>query len=176
MDNNTPSFDQDNDNGLPDPIFSSGSSSDPVTPSSPATPSTPTTPSSDPFSPSSPATANTPVTPSAHNIPSAVSTPPMPNLPPRSASSLQAKDPNLAWLELIGLLGFLGIGYLVTDQVEQGMIRLIGFMVFLFVGWAIVGLLSFVLIGLCLIPVMLAAQVGIPIWSAVQLRQQLLEG
>ncbi|MFP4321103.1 MAG: hypothetical protein ACLFTK_01475 [Anaerolineales bacterium] len=82
-------------------------------------------------------------------------------------------DPNYAWLELLGLLGFLGVGYLFADRVEEGLVRLIGFLVFIIGGWIIVSLLSVVIIGLCLIPFMLLAQFGIPIWSALQLRKEL---
>lgn len=82
-------------------------------------------------------------------------------------------DPNTAWLELLGFLGFLGIGYLVAGRTNDGIIRLVGYMIFTFVGWAIVGVLSLAIIGLCLIPVMLGAQIGIPIWSAITLKNDL---
>jgi hypothetical protein len=82
-------------------------------------------------------------------------------------------DPNVAWLELIGLIGFLGIGYLVAGRTNDGILRLIGFMAFLFVGWLITAILIAVIIGICLVPVMLVAQVAIPVWSALQLKAEL---
>jgi hypothetical protein len=82
-------------------------------------------------------------------------------------------DPNIAWLELIGFLGFLGIGYLVAGRVSDGIIRMVAYWVIMFVGWTIVALLTIVIIGFCLIPVMLVVQFGIPIWSALELRKSL---
>ena len=85
----------------------------------------------------------------------------------------QRVDPNIAWLELIGLMGFLGIGYMVANKVQEGIMRLVLYLVLMTVGWIIVAALSVVLIGLCLIPVMLAIQVAIPVWSALELKKQL---
>lgn len=82
-------------------------------------------------------------------------------------------DPNVAWLELIGLLGFLGIGYLVAGRTNDGIIRLVGYLALMVVGWTVVSLLTLVVIGLCLIPVMLVIQFGIPIWSALELKKEL---
>jgi hypothetical protein len=85
----------------------------------------------------------------------------------------RAIDPNIAWLELFGLIGFLGIGYLVANRIQDGIIRLVGFWILMTVGWIVTVILMTVLIGFCLIPVMLVASVGIPIWSALSLRNEL---
>lgn len=82
-------------------------------------------------------------------------------------------DPNMAWLELLGFFGFLGIGYLVANRVNDGLIRLIGFWVLMGVGWTVTVVLSVFIIGICLIPVMLFLSFAIPIWSAVTLRNEL---
>jgi len=80
-------------------------------------------------------------------------------------------DPNTAWLELLGLLGFLGIGYLVAGRTNDGIIRLVGFLGVIFVAWTIAGVLRLVLIGFCLMPFIFLAQIAIPIWSALELKK-----
>lgn len=85
----------------------------------------------------------------------------------------QAVDPNVAWLELLGLFGFLGIGYLVAGRVNDGIIRLVVFWILLGIGWTVTALLTMVLIGFCLIPVMMLISLGVPIWSALELRKEL---
>lgn len=82
-------------------------------------------------------------------------------------------DPNMAWLELLGLFGFLGVGYLVTNRVNDGIIRLVGFLAFVFIGWFVASLLTIIVIGLCMMPFLLLAQIAIPIWSALTLRGEL---
>lgn len=82
-------------------------------------------------------------------------------------------DTNIAWLELIGLVGFLGIGYIVSGRVLEGLVRMALYMVMVSVGWMVTTLLMAVLVGFCLIPVMLIFQFGIPIWSAIDLKKQL---
>ena len=73
---------------------------------------------------------------------------------------------------LAGLFGFLGIGYLYAGFTNEGIKRLVVYFVGMTVGWIVTGLLSIILIGLCLIPVMLGLQVGIPIWSAMSLKKE----
>ena len=77
-------------------------------------------------------------------------------------------------IELIaGLLGFLGIGYMYAGRTD-GVVRLVAWWFGMAVMWTAVGLLSIVLIGLCLIPGALVIQFGVPIYSATQLRKSLL--
>jgi TM2 domain-containing membrane protein YozV len=86
------------------------------------------------------------------------------------------KDPNNAFLiELVGgIFGLMGLGYFYTGQMEAGAIRLIAWIAFMAIGWTVTALLSAILIGLCLIPVMLVAQFGVPYWSAKQLKDGML--
>lgn len=88
------------------------------------------------------------------------------------------RDPNTAFLlELIlGLFGILGIGYLYIGRNEDGLIRLIGWLVYMFVAWGVIVALSIVVVGLCLIPFQIAIQIGVPVWSAIYLRKQLESG
>ncbi len=79
-----------------------------------------------------------------------------------------AKDPQTGLLlELIGIFGFLGIGWLWAGETAIGMALLIGFWVFL----GIEIFLSIFLIGLCLLPLNLI----IPIVSAFLLQKRLKE-
>ncbi len=73
---------------------------------------------------------------------------------------------------LAGLFGFLGIGYLYAGFTNEGIKRLILYFIGLTVAWIFTGLLILVVVGVCLIPVMLGLQVGIPIWSAMSLKKQ----
>ena len=77
-----------------------------------------------------------------------------------------AKDPTAGLLlELIGLLGFLGIGWIWSGETAIGIALLIGWFVFL----GVEVLLSIVLIGLCLIPLNFI----IPIASGIILMNRL---
>ena len=89
------------------------------------------------------------------------------------SQSAKPIDPNVAWLELIGLIGFLGIGYLVAGRTNEGVMRLVGFFFLSFVGWLITIALMGLVIGCCLVPVMLAFQIGVPVWSALTLKASL---
>ncbi|GIW08685.1 MAG: hypothetical protein KatS3mg060_3490 [Dehalococcoidia bacterium] len=87
----------------------------------------------------------------------------------------ERKDPSTAFLlELIpGLFGFLGIGYLYAGRTNDGVIRLAAFLIYNLLAWTAIVVLSIVVVGLCLIPVQLAIQIGVPIWSALQLRKEM---
>jgi hypothetical protein len=104
--------------------------------------------------------------------------PPPTPVPPQYPQQYQPapKDPNTAFLiELVGgMFGLMGLGYFYTGQMEAGVIRLIAWIAVLGIGWTITGVLSAILIGLCLIPVMLVVQFGVPFWSANQLKQGML--
>ena len=76
------------------------------------------------------------------------------------------KDPNVGLLlELIGFLGFQGIGWLWAGETAIGLGLLIGWFVFL----AVEVVLMFVLIGFCLLPLNLI----VPIVSGVILMNRL---
>jgi len=88
------------------------------------------------------------------------------------------KDPNTAFLiEFVGgFFGLLGLGYFYDGRMNDGVVRLIAWFLVLFGVWLVVGLLSAILIGICLIPFALAMQVGIPLWSANELKKQMMAG
>ena len=77
-----------------------------------------------------------------------------------------AKDPNVGLLlELIGFLGFLGIGWIWAGETAIGIALLIGWFIFL----TVEVLLIFVFIGICLTPLNLI----VPIASGVILMNRL---
>ena len=85
-----------------------------------------------------------------------------------SAVAVPAKDPTTGLLlELIGLIGFAGIGWLWAGETVIGLSLLIGYFVFL----GIEILSFFIFIGFCLIPFNFI----IPIASAVLLQKRLKE-
>ena len=93
------------------------------------------------------------------------------------ADKLKDVDKNIAFiLELVGgLFGFLGIGYMFSGQITKGVIRLIVWLAILVVGWTMATILSYFIIGLCMMPFLALAQVGVPIWSAFQVKKELEE-
>jgi hypothetical protein len=77
-----------------------------------------------------------------------------------------AKDPNVGLLlELLGFLGFLGIGWIWAGETAIGIALLVGWFVFL----TVEVILIFVLIGLCLTPLNLI----VPIASGIILMNRL---
>jgi len=88
--------------------------------------------------------------------------------PPYQPVGPPPKDPSTGLLlELLGLVGFSGIGWLWAGETAIGIALLLGFWVFL----AIEVVLMFVVIGFCLLPLNLI----IPIASAVLLQKRLKE-
>jgi hypothetical protein len=87
-----------------------------------------------------------------------------------------AKDANTAFLlELIGgLFGLLGIGYLYVGRTQDGIIRLIAWIAWIAIAWIGISLLSLVLVGILCIPVQIIIQIGIPIWSALSLKNNMM--
>lgn len=85
-------------------------------------------------------------------------------------------DPNIAFiLELVlGIFGLLGIGYLYGGRTDEGVVRLVVWLIWNLVAWCSIILLMAVIIGFCLIPFALAIQVGVPVWSAYSLKQKLV--
>jgi hypothetical protein len=86
---------------------------------------------------------------------------------------LSTKDADTAFLiELVGgVLGFMGLGYIYSGLTNTGIVRLGLWLVVSFVSWSIIGCLSFVGIGLCLIPVPIIAQIALAYFSANDLKQ-----
>jgi hypothetical protein len=78
----------------------------------------------------------------------------------------QPKDPTMGLLlELLGYLGFLGIGHIWAGKTTRGIALLVGWWIYLTMAW----LLTIVLIG-CL---MLVAAVAIPIASGLYLKSEM---
>jgi hypothetical protein len=85
-------------------------------------------------------------------------------------------DVNTAFLIefLGGFFGLLGIGYLYAGRTNDGVVRLVVWLLYSILAWVTIGLLSAILVGLICIPFQLAIQVGVPLWSANQLKKKLL--
>lgn len=88
------------------------------------------------------------------------------------------KDPNTAFLiELIGgLVGFLGLGYIYVGRTNDGLIRLIIYLVYNVIAWIAIAALSVVVIGCFCIPIQLIIQLGVAIFSANQLKTSMQGG
>lgn len=74
---------------------------------------------------------------------------------------------------LAGFFGFLGIGWIYAGKTDEGVKRLILFLVGMVVAWIVTAVLILLVIGICLIPVLLLLQFGLPIWSALDLKKKL---
>jgi hypothetical protein len=92
------------------------------------------------------------------------------------ASASSSKDVNTAFLlELVGgFLGFLGIGYLYVGQTNDGVLRLIGWIIYGLIAYFTIVLLLSVFIGIICIPIQLVIQIGVPLWSATNLKNSLI--
>ena len=90
----------------------------------------------------------------------------------------EQKDPNTAFLiEMIGgFFGLLGLGYLWLGLTNDGLIRLIAWMVYNIVAWIAIVLLMVVVVGCFCAPVQILIQIGIPIWSAYTLKNMMTGG
>ena len=80
-------------------------------------------------------------------------------------------DPNTAFLvELIpGFFGFLGVGYMYVGRTNDGILRLVLWLLAMLVMYAfVVGT-----VGICLVLVV-PIEIAVPIWSATTLKKELL--
>lgn len=86
------------------------------------------------------------------------------------------KDPNTAFLiELLGgFFGFLGIGYMYGGKINDGVLRLILWIIYSFIAYIVIAVLVSLVIGIVCIPIQLLIQIGIPLWSANSLKNQLI--
>jgi hypothetical protein len=99
---------------------------------------------------------------------------------PYSPMTPQFKDPNTAFLiELVGgLFGFLGLGYFYVGRTNDGIMRLILFLVYDLVAYGTILLLSAVsagVIGCICAPIQLLIQLGVAFWSANELKNGMLK-
>ena len=85
-------------------------------------------------------------------------------------------DPNTAFIiELIGgFFGLLGIGYLYAGKTQDGILRLVIWLIYNVIVWTGILALSAIIIGVVCIPLQLVVQIAAPIWSAYELKKQLL--
>jgi TM2 domain-containing membrane protein YozV len=89
--------------------------------------------------------------------------------------AVTAKDPNTAFIiEMIaGFFGFLGVGYMYAGRTSDGLLRLIGWWVFLAVAWLVSAILTIIIVGFCLMLVLVIAQFGVPIYSGLSLKKEM---
>lgn len=91
---------------------------------------------------------------------------------------IQDKDPNTAFLiELVGgiFFGLLGLGHIYVGRTNDGILRLIIWLLYEIMAVIIISLLLAVVIGIICIPIQLVIQIGIPVWSAITLKNTLLQ-
>lgn len=86
-------------------------------------------------------------------------------------------DPNTLFaVELIaGFFGILGVGYLLAGRTEDGILRLVVWLIYDVIAAITISLLIAVIVGIICIPIQLIIQVGIPLWSATTLKNDLVE-
>lgn len=75
---------------------------------------------------------------------------------------------------LAGIFGLLGIGYLFSGKTNDGIVRLVVWLVYTVLAWVTISLLTAILVGVVCIPFQLVLQIGIPLWSANKLKKQLI--
>lgn len=92
------------------------------------------------------------------------------------AAPVSQKDPQTAFLiELIGgFFGLLGIGYLYAGRNNDGILRLVLWILYDVTAFIVISLLIAVIVGIICIPVQLAIQIAVPIWSANKLKTEML--
>ncbi len=103
--------------------------------------------------------------------------PPLPPMQPYPAS--QPKDPNTAFLiELVGgLFGFLGLGYFYVGRTNDGIVRLLVFLLYdvlAYVTIVIGAAFTAGIVGCVCFPIQLVIQVGVGFWSANSLKNDMI--
>jgi TM2 domain-containing membrane protein YozV len=90
--------------------------------------------------------------------------------------NITPKDPDTAFLiELIGtFFGLLGLGYIYVGRTQEGLIRLIIWIVYNSIAWITIFILISLVIGCFCIPIQRAIQIGVAIWSATTLKNSVL--
>lgn len=86
------------------------------------------------------------------------------------------KDPDTAFLiELVGgFFWLLGLGHMYVGRTDEGVLRLIIWFVYNVVAYIVIMILISIFIGCLLIPVQLAIQIAVPVWSASKLKKSVL--
>ncbi len=95
---------------------------------------------------------------------------------PGPAAAVRRQNPETAFLIefLAGIFGLLGVGYIYAGQTNEGVVRLVVWLVYTILAWVVIGLLSAILVGVICIPFQLVLQIGVPLWSANRLKKQML--
>lgn len=101
-----------------------------------------------------------------------------PMQPYQSAPS-QPKDPNTAFLiEFVGgFFGLLGLGYFYVGRTNDGVLRLIVFLLYDVFAYVMISILTAVTAGImgCIcFPIQLVVQIGVALWSATTLKNSML--
>lgn len=88
---------------------------------------------------------------------------------PVGTGSVQSRDPILALLlELIGYVGFLGIGHIYAGRTGRGIALMVGWWIYLAISWA----LTSVFIGCVLLLISLAVPVASGLWIKSELAKE----
>jgi TM2 domain-containing membrane protein YozV len=92
------------------------------------------------------------------------------------AGNITPKDPNTAFLiELVGaFFGLLGLGYMYVGRTEEGVVRLIIWLIYNAIAWVTIFILLAFVVGCFCMPIQLVIQVGVAIWSATTLKNSML--
>jgi len=95
-----------------------------------------------------------------------------------AAGAAKEYDPNIVFvIELVGgFFGLLGLGYFYVGRTNDGLLRLLIWLGYSIVAWVTIALLSALIIGLVCIPFQFIIQIGVPIWSAMTLKNDLEKG
>lgn len=85
-------------------------------------------------------------------------------------------EPNTAFLvELVGgFFGLLGIGYIYVGRTNDGILRLVLWILYDMMAVVVISLLVALIVGIVCIPFQLAIQIGVPLWSATTLKNELM--
>ena len=84
-------------------------------------------------------------------------------------------DPNTAFIiELVGgFFGLLGLGYFYVGRTNDGLLRLLIWLGYNIFAWVMIVILSALIVGLICIPFQFIIQIGVPVWSAMTLKNDL---
>ncbi|HNS51272.1 MAG TPA: zinc-ribbon domain-containing protein [Anaerolineae bacterium] len=101
---------------------------------------------------------------------------PQPAPVPAPAVTPRRLSPESAFLVefLAGIFGLLGIGYLAAGKTNDGVVRLVVWLVYTVLAWLTISLLAAIVVGLVCIPFQLILQILVPLWSANKLKRQLI--
>lgn len=87
----------------------------------------------------------------------------------------EQKDPNTAFLiELVGgFFGLLGLGHFYVGNTNDGLVRLIVWIIYEIIALVVISILLALIIGIICIPIQFVIHLGVPIWSAMSLKKDL---